>query len=162
MAWLISSAIPVPAAPVRCVVDQRAIPGPRRAGTEKQEPLIGDLLSCDAQRGEDPGEGDSRGALDVVIECADLVPVALENRHGADVREVLPLDAAFRIELLHRGHELVDKFHVFATSDAVLPEAEVERVVEQSWVVRADIKNDRQAVSRRHAGTSRAEGELPN
>ena len=42
----------------------------------------------------------------------------------------------------------------------VLAQAEVERVVEQSLVVRADIENDRQAVLRRHAGASRVEREL--
>jgi hypothetical protein len=63
---------------------------------------------------------------------------------------------------LHCGHELVDETHVFVASDAILPEAEVERVVEQGLVVRADIENDRQAVLRRDACTSRAQSELPN
>jgi hypothetical protein len=138
------------------LADQLCNSRSRGTGTEKQEPLIGDFLFRDAQRGQDSSERYSRGALDVVIECADLVAVALEDRHGIDVRKVFPLDAAFRVELLHRCHELLNERNVFSAADAALPQSQVEWIVEQSLVVRADIENDRQEVLRRHTGTGRA------
>ena len=116
IAWLISSAMPVAG----------------RTAAEKQEPLVGELLSGDAQRGEDAGQRDAGRALDVVVEGADLVAIARQDRHGVEVGEVLPLDAAFRVERLHRRHELVDERDVFVAADPVLAQPEIERVVEQS------------------------------
>ena len=148
------------ALPRHRLADQLGDAGRGRARAEEQEPLIGELLSGDAQRGEDPGQRDAGGALDVVVEGADLVAIARQDRDGVDVGEVLPLDAAFRVELLHRRHELVDEGQIFVAAHAVLAQAEIERVVEQSLIVRADVENDRQAVLRRHAGAGGVEREL--
>ena len=52
---------------------------------------------------EDAGQRHGGGALDVVVVGADLVAVARQDRHGVEVGEVFPLDAAFRIERLHRA-----------------------------------------------------------
>ena len=79
--------------------DQLGDAGRGRSGAEKQEALVGELLPGDAQGGEDAGQRDAGGALDVVVEGADLVAIARQDRDGVDVGEVLPLDAAFRIEL---------------------------------------------------------------
>src|SRR6185369_412955 len=144
------------------LADQLCNSGSRRASAEKQEPLIGDFLLCDAQRGQDTSQRHSRGALDVVIERTDLVAVTLEERYGIDVCKVFPLDAAFWVELLHRRHELINERRVFVAADAALPQSQVEWVVEQSLVVRADVDNDRQAVLRWHAGTGRAKSEFPD
>ena len=81
------------------LADQLGDAGRRRPAAEKQEALVGELLPGDAQGGEDAGQRDAGGALDVVVEGADLVAIAREDRDGVDVGEVLPLDAAFRIEL---------------------------------------------------------------
>jgi hypothetical protein len=37
------------------------------------------------------------GALDVVVEGADLVAIVREDRDGVEVREILPFDAAFGV-----------------------------------------------------------------
>ena len=79
--------------------DQLGDAGRGGAGAEKQEALLGELLPGEAQRGEDAGQRDAGGALDVVIEGADLVAIARQDRNGVDVGEILPLDAAFRVEL---------------------------------------------------------------
>src|SRR5262249_18275963 len=127
-----------------------------RASAEKQEPLIGDLLFRDAQRRQYSSKRHSRGALDVVVERADLVAVALEDRHGIDVRKVFPLDAAFRIELLHSRHELFNECRIFVAADAALAQSKVERVLDQSVIIGADIEHDWQTVLRWNAGTGRA------
>src|SRR5438045_5164497 len=132
IAWLISSAIPVPAEP------------------PPEQPLVGDLHPGDALRGEDAGERDRGGALDIVIEGADLVAVARQDRDRVVVGKVLPLDAAFRIERLHRIDELVDKLHVLGAAHPVLAQAQIERIFKQGGVVGADIEPHRQAVLRRN------------
>ena len=145
IARLISSAMPVP-----------ADPPPRNSKRWSVSVCFGD-----AQRGENAGERDPRGALDVVVVGADLVAVARQDRHGIDVGEILPLDAAVRVERLHRFDELVDKSQVFVTAHPVLAQAEIERVLAQCLVARADVENDRQAILRRHAGAGGVEREFP-
>ena len=140
--------------------DQLGDTGRCGARTEEQEALIGELLSSDAQRGDDPGQRNAGGALDVVVEGADLVAIARQDRDGVEVGEVLPLDAAFRVELLHRRHELINERQILFAADALLAQAQIEWVVEQGLIVRADIENDRQAVLRRHAGAGGIEREL--
>jgi hypothetical protein len=70
------------------------------------------------------------------------------------------LDAALRVQRLHRVDEFVDKRHVFFAAHAVLAQPEIERVVEQHLVVRANVQNDRQTVLRRHTGAGGIECEL--
>jgi hypothetical protein len=100
------------------------------------------------------------GALDVVVEGADLVAIVREDRDGVEVREILPFDAAFGVALLRRRDEFVDKSQVLLAPHAVLPQAEIQRVLEQDLIVRADIENDGQTALRRHAGAGGIEREL--
>ena len=79
------------------LADQLRDSGSSRAAAEEQEALVSDLLPGDTQCGEHPRQRYTSGALDIVVVSADLVAIARENRHGIDVREVLPLDAAFRV-----------------------------------------------------------------
>src|SRR5262249_55726569 len=131
-----------------------------RSSAEEQEPLIGKLLSGQAQRSEDAGQDNAGGALDVVIEGAVLVAIAREDGDRVEIGEILPLDAAFRGELLHGGHELVDESKIFFSADGVLAQALIERVVEQALIVRADIENNGQTVLRGYASTGGIEREL--
>src|SRR5438309_1509499 len=100
--------------------------------------MLSDFLLGDAQGSKDSSQCDTRSAVDVVIEGADLVAIALEDRDGVDVCEVLPLDAAFRVTRLHCINELVNEGHVLFAADAVLAQAEIKRVVEQDRIIRAD------------------------
>src|SRR5262245_63270435 len=122
-----------------------------RSGAQEQEPLVGKLLSGQAQRSEDADQDNAGGALYIVIEGADLVAIAREDGHRVEVGEILPLDAAFRVELLHGGDELVDESEIFFSADAVLAQPLIERIVEQALIVRANIENNGQAVWRREA-----------
>src|SRR5439155_9802508 len=101
------------------------------ACAEEQETLLGKLLPGDAQGAVDAGERHAGGALDVVVEGADLVAISREDRDRVEIGEILPLDAAFRIELLDRRREFVDKSDILFAAHAMLPQALVERVVEQ-------------------------------
>src|SRR5262249_36407905 len=86
--------------------------------------------------------------------------IALEDRDSINVREILPLDATFRIQRLHRIDELADEGHVFFAAHAMVPQPLIKWVLEQDLVVRADVENHRQTVLRRHTGTRGVEREL--
>ena len=133
IARLISSAIPVAAEP----------------GAEEQETLLGKLLPGDAQGAVDAGERHAGGALDVVVEGANLIAISREDRDCVEVSEILPLDAAFRIELLNCRHKLVDKDQILFAAHALLAQTLVKWVVEQDLVVGANVEDDGQTVLRR-------------
>src|SRR5438876_7119930 len=144
MARLINSAMPVAAEPA---------PRNRKRCSESFFPV--------RRKGAvDAGQRDAGGALDVVVEGADLVAIARQDRDSVEISKILPLDAAFRVELLHSHHELVYKGEILFAAHAVLAQALIERVIEQNLIVRADVENDRQTVPRRHAGARGIEREL--
>src|SRR5262249_57304740 len=140
--------------------DQCGDAGCGRPRAEEQEALLGKLSCGEAQGAEYASERDAGGAVEVVVEGADLVAIAREDGDRVEVGEILPLDAAFRIELLHRRDELVDEGQIFFAARAVLAQALIERVVEQDLIVRADIENDGQTVLRRHPRAGGVEPEL--
>ena len=113
-----------------------------RSATQKQKPLIGELLSRDAQGTENARERDSGRTLDIVIIGANLVAVALENWYGVDIGEIFPLDAAFWIKRLHRLDEFLDERIIICAAHAMLLEAKIKRIIEQSLIIGADIERD--------------------
>jgi len=115
----------------------------RGPGAEKQEPLAGEFLPRDPQGTGKAGQRGAGRTLDVVVEGADLVLVACQDRDGVEVREILPLDAAFRPEILHGRDELIDEGLVVVAARTVLAQSEIERVLQQGLIVRADVEHDR-------------------
>jgi hypothetical protein len=86
----------------------------------------------DAQRGEEAGDGDRGGALDVVVEGAVLVAVLLKETEGVVVAEVFELDqSVLAVPAHHRLHELLDELVVFCSNNALLTQTNVQRVVQQ-------------------------------
>jgi hypothetical protein len=112
------------------LADQLRDAGPGRTTAEEQEALVRDFLPGDTQRGKDARQCDAGGALYVVVIGADLVAIAREDRNRVDVCEVFPLDAALWVQRLHCIDELVDEGRVFFAANAVLPQPEIERVIE--------------------------------
>ena len=88
--------------------------------------------------------GDRGGALDVVVEAAQRVAVAVEHARGVALGEIFPLQHDVRPALGQRGDEFVDEAVVFLAAHALVPPADVERIVEIFLVVGADIEQDRQ------------------
>ena len=107
-----------------------------------------------------PGQHDRRGALDVVVEGADAVAVALQQAERIGVGEILELDQRAGEHLLHRRDEFLDQRVVARAAQALLPQPDVERVVAQGLVVGADVEHHRQAAPRMHAGAPGIEREL--
>lgn len=102
-----------------------------RANLE-DEGVFAQLGFGDAQRGEEAGDGDRGGALDVVVEGAVLVAVLLEETEGVVVAEVFKLDqGVLAVSAHHRQHELLNELVVFRSSYALLTQTNVQRVVQQ-------------------------------
>ncbi len=142
------------------LADQFGNAGPRRTAAQKQETLVNKLLLRDVEGGENARQRDGCGALDVVVIGADLVLVTREQRDGIEVREVFPLDAAFRMQLLRGFHELVHERVIFVAPDTFLTQAEIKRIVEQVAVIGAHIQHHRQAILRRYARARGVEREF--
>ena len=62
------------------------------AGAEEQDRLVVQLAAGHAQRREQAGERHRGGALDVVVEGADLVAIFVQQTEAVVVGEILELD----------------------------------------------------------------------
>ena len=67
-------------------------PAARRAGAEDRDGVVAERPAGDGHRGEQGAGGHGGRALDVVVERAELVAVALEQAVGVVLGEVLPLE----------------------------------------------------------------------
>ncbi len=94
------------------------------------------------------------------LKRADAVAVLLQQPERVVVGEVLELDDHPGEDLLRRRDELVDQLVVRGAGDALLVQADVERIGEQLLVVGAHVEHDRQALRRVDAGAGGVEREL--
>ena len=113
-----------------------------------------------AQPGQHGGQGDRGRALDVVVERAQPVAVAIEQQVGVVLGEVLPLQQHVREDLHHGLDEGLDERVVVRPDDALVAPAEVVGVVATLLVVGADVEHDRQRGGRVDAATGGVEREL--
>ncbi len=134
--------------------------GAGRAGAEEQHALILHLAAGDPQRAEDADQRRAGGALDVVVVAADLVAIAREQPHRVDAGPILEMDAAARKHLLHRRDELGHERIALGDRGPRRADAEIQRIVEQAFVVGAEIDHHRKQHLRRHAGTGGVELQL--
>ena len=93
------------------------------------------------QRG---GPHDGGGALHVVVEGAQLIAVSVEDAVGVTGSEILPMHHGVGEHRLRCLHEVVHERVVTLTSDAGVPEPQVEVIVEEIEVVGPDVEDDRQ------------------
>uniref|UniRef100_A0A182JE73 Uncharacterized protein n=1 Tax=Anopheles atroparvus TaxID=41427 RepID=A0A182JE73_ANOAO len=133
----------------------------RLARPEKHERVLRDALAGEALRGEQAGHRHRCRALDVVVERAVRVAELVQEAERVVVAKVLELDERVLAVPLHDGlHELVDELVVLRALHARVPQADVQWILQQVLVVRADVDHDRQTLVRRNAGEGRVEREL--
>ncbi len=140
--------------------DQLADPGRGRAGAVEEHPLLAERPPGGARRGVEPGQRHPGGALDVVVERADPVAVALEDAEGVLGREVLPLEQRVGEDLLHRVDELGDERLVLGAAQPRPVESGIERRLPQLDVLGADVERHRQAARRVDPGAGGVERQL--
>src|SRR5262249_55510196 len=98
----------------------------------------------DLHRGEERSGGDRGGPLDVVVEGAEAVAVALEEPAGVLPREVLELEEDVGPARQSSRDEGLDELVVLGSADALVLPADVQRIGEALRVVGADVEEDRQ------------------
>ena len=138
-------------------------PGDADAGgacSENHDALVLERNSRRPAAGHDSGHGHGRGSLDVVVEAGDDLPIAVQQAEGVDLLEVLPLQESLREALLHGLDELLDQRVVLGAAQAWKPPAEVELVLQERFVVRADVEADGQRLRRVDARGRRVERQL--
>lgn len=116
------------------------------AGAEHGDFLLGEGDSGGVDGGEEGGGGDGRGALDVVVEGAEAVAVALEEAGCVDAGKVFPLEEDVGPAVLDGFDEGFDEGVVLGTADAMVLPADVDGVGEEGFVVGADVEEDGEAV----------------
>ncbi|KAG7144875.1 hypothetical protein HYQ46_006384 [Verticillium longisporum] len=116
------------------------------AGSHEDQPL---LLKRNARQVHSTNvatENDSSSALDVVVEAAVLVAVAVEVVESLLGVEVLKLHNHVGEHLSSSLHELVHERLLRLKRDALVTETEVEGVLEVVLVVGARVENDGQSL----------------
>ena len=114
----------------------------------------------DAGRGEDAGEHDGAGALDVVVERGQHLAVAVQQVEGVLLLEILPLEQRAGKAPAHGDDELLHDRVVLGPAQAPVGPAQIQVVVEQRLVVRAHVQADGQGMARIDARRSGIDGDL--
>ena len=135
-------------------------PAAGRAGAEDHDVLIRESLAGGQARRQDGRVGDGCGPLDVVIERAEPVAIAVQQPPRIGQREVLPLEQHVRQRPRDGLDELLDEVVVGRAADPAAPVAEVEGIVPLLGVVGADVQEDRQGPRRVDAAAEGVQREL--
>src|SRR6266481_3442590 len=130
--------------------------------SEHDDLLVFQTPSSHLDRADNCPQCNRCGHLDVVVKGQQFVAIAIEDGSGVRSRKVLPLQARSWQLLLDRLHELIDEVVVGLARNAFMTPAEVLRIVEPFFVVRADVQDDRQRSFRTNAANARVERELAN
>ena len=131
-----------------------------RPGPRQDEALLRKLAAAAGHPRQNGAGRDRRRALDVVVETAQPVAVALEDRLGVAGGEVLPLQQHVGKALHDRMDEELDEVVVLAAPDALAPPADVGGIVEALLVVRAHVEQDGQRPGGIDAAAERVERQL--
>src|SRR5882757_2133017 len=112
--------------------------------------------------GDESCGGNGRGALNIVVEGAELVPVTAQEPGCIGTRKVFPLQQNVRPACFHCGDKGLHKVIVFLSSYTVVAPTYIEGVVEALLIVGADIEQDGKTVFRMDATERGVEGHLPD
>ena len=90
-------------------------------------------------------------------------PVAKARELGERVglQKVFPLQDGVRVHAHHGVDESIDEVLIRASANPLVPQAEIQRVVQPLLIVRAHVEHDRQRQIRRDSGARGVEGQLP-
>ena len=116
--------------------------GARRARAVNDQPLFGEGLLSDFQPGEDGGHNDGARALHIVVENAVFIAVLHKDATGIGWAEVFKMQQRMREEFRRHFQVFGDQRIVTFAAHAGVAIAEVGGVIEQRFVVGADIKID--------------------
>ena len=121
------------------------------ARPEEDNFLFAQLTAGAAAGGDQRPDGHRRGTLDIVVKGADLIAVAVEQRHGVLLRKVFKLQQHVRPAGLNRLDHVVNELVVLVIGNTRVAPAHIQRIVQQLLVVCSDVQHDGQGVSRADA-----------
>ena len=101
-------------------------------------------------------------ALDIIIEAAQLVAVALQKPGGIFLRKVFKLQEDVGPARLNRADKHIHKFSVLVVADARMTPAHVHRVVEVLLIIGADIQHNREGGGRMDPSAGGIQRQLAN
>src|SRR5690606_33642425 len=136
--------LPAQSLPSQAVDDLPGDADTARAGSVHHDDLVGEVAASLARRSQQAREDDGASALDVVVERRQTVLVALEHVEGLLLAEVLPLQQRVGEAVPERHREALHEVVVRLTIEALVPDTEVERIVEKVGAVGADVELGRQ------------------
>src|SRR5208282_6633113 len=135
-------------------------PGRSLARAEKKQLLVGQLTAGNAQCREQTGEHYRSRSLNIVIENANLVAIFVQKMECRMIGKIFELNQnAGKYSACSRD-KFVDKLVICRTTEPLLAQANIIRVVQQRLIVSTDIQHHWQTELRMHAGTCRVEGEF--
>ncbi len=131
-----------------------------RSGAEHGDGLLAERDAGGVDGGQQRGGGHGRGSLNVVVEGAEPVAIALQQARRVGAGEILPLQKDVRPAALDGSHKGLDKIVVLLAANALVLPADVNGIVEQRFVVGAHVEQHGQAMLRRNAAQRRVERHL--
>ena len=140
--------------------EQGGDPAAGRAGADEDHLLPGERDAGDVDRRHQGAGGDRRRPLDVVIECAQPVAIAIQQASRVGAGEILPLQQDVGPAGVDGRNDLLDEPVVVVAADAFMPPADIQRVGQAVLVVGPDIQQNRQGQGRMDAGAGGVEGQL--
>lgn len=131
-----------------------------RASTKEDGTLIGGGSAGLLDSVDETSEDNSTGTLDVVVECAVCVLVALQSGEG--VLEILELDNDSRPPLGQSSHELVEELTLLVGSNLLASASQVQRVLNEGLVGGSEIEHKWKSCLWADAGACSVKCELAN
>ena len=124
---------------------------------EEDDFLIAQLAAGCAAGGDKRTHGHGCGALDIVVKGADLIAIAVQQRHRVLLRKVFELQQHVRPAVFHGLDEIVDKLVVLFVGNTRMTPAHIQGIVQQLLVIGAHIQHHRQGIRRADAATGGVE-----
>ena len=137
-------------------------PASGRAAAQEHHALIANARPRRVGRRHQRTGGDGCRALDIIIEAAQLVAVALQKSGGVFLRKVFKLQENVGPARLNRADKHIHKFSVLVVADARVTPAHVHRVVEVLLIIGADIQHNRQGGGRMDPSAGGIQRQLTN
>src|SRR5581483_1594360 len=116
---------------------------PRRARSKNYDSLVAQRGSAHSKRGYYSRQSDRTRALQVLVECADLVAELFENAPSIRRCKVFPLQQCVWEQFRHYFDVSLNKIVVTLPGDARMPVSDVQRVRQQTLAVCADVEHNR-------------------
>eukprot|EP00126_Sphaerothecum_destruens_P011877 Sdes_comp20967_c0_seq1m18903 len=135
------------------------------SGAHAHDSMIGKVLSSLADGSEGAkhaGQSNGACALDVIVEGAEFVLVAIEKRLCIVGFKVLKLDHSLGPFQINRGHKLVHQVKIRLPLQPPMAQSQIERILKKRLVVGAHVNHHGEAFEGVDAASSYIQRELPD